>query len=255
LIDQLTTIDCPLPGASGTGTFGGFLAEPDSAKPSMSLLFEQKDGTLSAPVSCRPAVVQKIMWLGPAVLPALINHLGDRRPTKLAVGQGAFLQRFFGDEYDPRHLIWVEYRCQDDPLCSGSARRITGPYTVRVGDICFALIGQIVNRNLNAVRYQPTGLMFVNSPIESPALSKRVRADWAGIDGEGLKKSLLADLHLAKLDGSSDAKTYSGLLNSVHSGALRRLRYFYPRTYATLTGTDLERRNDFERRERAGRED
>jgi hypothetical protein len=124
---------------------------------------------------------------------------------------------------------------------------------VKVGDVCFVLIGQIVNRLLNAVRYQPTAIMMVNSPTESPELAKWVRADWGGIDDEGVKNSLLGDLHTTKLEDVSDAETESQLLERIHSGALVRLRFYFPDTYASLTGADLEMRKAFERAERAQR--
>jgi len=41
-------------------------------------------------------------------------------------------------------------------------------YTVKVGDVCYAIIGQIVNRSLMAVRYQPSAGLVINSPIEMP---------------------------------------------------------------------------------------
>jgi len=39
------------------------------------------------------------------------------------------------------------------------------------------------------------------------------------------------------------------VLEQVHWGALRRLRYYFPNTYASLTGADLEIRAAFEKAE------
>jgi len=56
-----------------------------------------------------------------------------------------------------------------------------GPYTVKVGDVCYGLIGQIVNRYLIPVRYQPSGILVVNSPLKMPELIKRVKDDWENV--------------------------------------------------------------------------
>ena len=251
-IDDLTSLNCPIPGVSGTGTFNGFLAQSDSMKVSSTVLIEQQ-GQLRLPVSCQNASVSAIMRIGPAALPALLRHLDDKRPTKLVVGRDVSKMplggQFFADEYDARRETWPLIRCSLDIYC-GKTRSFDKPYTVKVGDVCFVLIGQIVNRLLNAVRYQPTAIVFVNSPIESPELAKRVRADWTGTDDEGVKSSLLSDLHTTQLEGASDTEKVSGALEHIHSGALLRLRFYFPNTYASLTGADLEMRKAFERAER-----
>ena len=79
------------------------------------------------------------------------------------------------------------------------------------------LIGQIVNRNLSAVRYQPTGGLVVNSPVETPSLGERVRMDWSNLDARSHEASLLADA----------AARDRWLVRP----ALRRLRFYYPEAY------------------------
>src|SRR6266446_5322149 len=107
---------------------------------------------------------------GPVALLELIKHLDDKRTTKLEVGNNpsgsqvgvdAFMFMYFSDEYDSRvpHLIRGPSPMEKD---------FSGRYTVKVADVCFVLIGQIVNRSLLAVRYQPSGGLVVNSPIEAP---------------------------------------------------------------------------------------
>jgi hypothetical protein len=107
------------------------------------------------------------------------------------------------------------------------------PYIIKVGDICEVLIGQIVNRNLNAARYQPTAIVYVNSPIESNSLAERIRSDWSGLDAKAHEASLLLDL-----------KNESAFV--VYRSALSRLRFYYPKTYAVLAGDDLRKREKFE---------
>ncbi len=91
----------------------------------------------------------------------------------------------------------------------------SGDYAIRVGDLCFVLIGQIVNRQLNVVRYQPSACLVVNSPVETPALAVAVRNDWAGLTEEQHRESLIQD---AAHDSSYAA-----------ASALARLCFYYPK--------------------------
>jgi hypothetical protein len=129
--------------------------------------------------------------------------------------------------------------------CAGENRKdridgqkIDGDYQIKIGDVCFVLIGQIVNRNLNAARYQPTGGQIVNSPIVKPSLAEKVRADWAGLDAKGHETSLREDLKTRPLFGD----------------ALVRLRFYYPNAYAALDGDDAREREKFEAEEKQARE-
>ncbi len=63
-------------------------------------------------------------------------------------------------------------------------------YTLKVGDLCFVAIGQIVGRNLVALRYRPTACLVINSPVETPILARRVREDWGGLTAEAHRESL-----------------------------------------------------------------
>jgi hypothetical protein len=87
-----------------------------------------------------------------------------------------------------------------------------------VGDVCYALIGQIVNRNLLPIRYQPSAGLVVNSPIEAPILIEEVKRDWADVDAKEHMASLLADAR-----AGNDLWEYEP--------ALRRLRFYYPDEY------------------------
>src|ERR1041385_8146191 len=107
------------------------------------------------------------------------------------------------------------------------------------------LVGQIVDRFLDAVRYQPTAILYINSPVQRPQLAERTRRDWSGLTPTAHLNSLLADLNAsADADGHLDP-----------SYALVRLRYYYPATYAALTGENADKRAQFEagEKERAAR--
>ena len=172
--------------------------------------------------------------------------------------------QLFSTEYESRVFAydpdsWLAPfldKCSGDDMCF-AGRDFRTPYTIRIGDVCFTLIGQIVNRALVAARYQPTGFVMVNSPVETPSLAERVARDWAGTGADALKASLLADLH-AKPHGpppqgpksEGDAQDEAAMLRSyVYPGALRRLRFYFPDAYAALSGEDLATKQAFEQDE------
>ncbi|HWD27335.1 MAG TPA: hypothetical protein VG387_09225 [Rhizomicrobium sp.] len=234
LIDQLATLHADTVGIASGGVYDSFIAEDGLPRFEMGLL----------PVDSVdvPAPMRALVRRGAAALPALLAHLGDARPTGIVVsmaigGKEVPFNQFFSDEYDPRYAKDRAKDCTWGMNC----REMRAPYTVKIGDVCEVLIGQIVNRNLIAARYQPTMLFYVNSPIETPSIAAWVKRDWTGLDAATLEASLLADLR-----GSEDWRS---------DGALRRLRYYDPDTYAALAGTDRAKRDTFEtqeRREKAG---
>jgi hypothetical protein len=255
LIDDLRSTNCALPGVSDTDTPDAFLAEDSFMDDFSTVRFEKYDKG-QYPLACQNTGIQNVMHFGLTALPALIRHLGDKRPTGLVIGGDVNGKpavaggHFLSAEYDARHQTWPPLQCAADAGCEKKAA-FAKPYAVKVGDICFVLIGQIVNRKLSAVRYRATGIVIVNSPVETPELAARVRADWSGVDDGGVKTALLADLHATKLEGAPDVETEAATLGALHSGALRRLRYYFPDAYAALIGPDQEKRRAFEAAERA----
>ena len=194
-----------------------------------------------------PPQMRELVRRGPVALPELIKHLNDKRPTKLEVGRlpapYGFMAKFFGDMYDPRVRDWEQ---KGPPQPPWKASWVKDTYTVKVGDVCYVLIGQIVNRHLAAVRPVPTGLLVVNSPIEVPELLDLVKSDWGSGDAETVKASLLADIRGTNYRNDQQHATY------VVNPALRRLRLYFRDTYRVLAGDDLTKKEEFERREKAG---
>jgi len=245
LIDSLMQIDKPLPGVYGGGWYEVFLAEDVSGKFTGGVL------GLNAPKA--PPQARELVRRGPRALRELLNHVDDPRPTKLKlgnrekneeqskpsqVGVDFFLFSYFSDEYDPR--VHEASRRRRETM----DKEFDGRYVVKVGDICFALIGQVVNRGLNAARYQASGGIIVNSPIEAPQLAEWIRRDW-GVENEDLlRQSLLADV---RMDDKHGKDGYHVMLIDA---ALHRLRFYYPQDYKTLAGDDLRKRKAFEMREK-----
>jgi hypothetical protein len=242
LIDDLTQIESESPGISTSAIYVGFLAEDTSASGWV--------GTRGVAPPEVPPQMRELVRRGPLALPEPIKHLDDKRPTKLEIGNlppgFAFSGKVFGYEYDPRMRDW-----EPEDTRRGfrwTAMWFKDRYTVKVGDVCFALIGQIVNRHLSAVRLQPTGFLVVNSPIEVPDLLDMVKSDWGSGDAEIVKASLLADIHSTshppRIDDALCTKT-------VVNPALRRLRLYFPDAYMALAGGDQQRKREFESQDSA----
>ena len=146
-------------------------------------------GTPQGPVD---PVVRKLVRMGVTAVPSLIAHLSDQRETGLIVRplMAGFGGTWFSNEYDSRY--------SDSALLpkgvnlAGLGGELGGGqgYTLRVGDVCYQLIGQIVNRNLSALRYQPSANQVINSPIQCPALAAAVKADWDGLTPREHEKEL-----------------------------------------------------------------
>ncbi|MGP8174812.1 MAG: hypothetical protein ACLP7O_09730 [Terracidiphilus sp.] len=245
LIDDLITIDGQSIGINSSAVYDGFLAE--DAKGHFRM------GVLGIETPAAAPQVRELVRRGPVALPELLRHLDDPRPTKLVVGNdpqaktrqvglNEFMWEMFSDEYDPRTR---------PEISKGLPRRwpktheipFEGGYQVRVGDVCFVIIGQIVNRNLYAVRYQPSGGLIVNSPIHTPVLAEEARRDWGEVGPETLQSSLIGEIAMAHTPHSSD---WDYFVRARAFGALTRLRYYFPETYKALSGENLKTRRDFE---------
>ena len=210
-----------------------------------------------------PPQMRELVRRGPVALPELIKHLDDRRPTKLEVGRlpapYGFMGKFFGDMYDPRVRDW-EQKGPPHPFRPFKAIWVKDTYTLKVGDVFYVLIGQIVNRRLAAVQPVPTGLLVVNSPIEVPELLDLVKSDWGSGDAETVKASLLADIRGTNYQAHSETLVSPKqrlFIEQQHAKyvvdpALRRLRLYFPDAYRALASDDLTKKEEFERRERAG---
>jgi hypothetical protein len=225
LIDQLTEVDAQTAGIHSTAWFRGFIGVENP--PAMVGGVFGSDAPKTFPQ------MQELVRRGISAVPALIEHLDDKRPTKLTVGGdfpsgGFFMFAYFDVEYDPK--------IPSQRTTASSSRSSIDPryqvpdlkYTVCVGDICYLLIGQIVNRELLPVRYQPSAGFVVNSPAREPSLVRLVTRDWSNIDKSRHLASLIADLQ-----GDDDYSAASALL---------RLRFYYPEEYHRQSAGALKTR-------------
>lgn len=241
LIDDLTQIDSESIALNTVYLRAGFIADETPAA--------LRTGPYEIVSPDASPQMRELVRRGPLALPELIKHLSDERPTRLDVGgprpgnPSVFYGKWFGTEYSPR--IRDSQPSRSNPAWTPKSFTI---YTLKVGDICYMLIGQIVNRRLVTLQPIPTGMLQVNSPILAPVLIEKVRNDWGNGEAETLKASLMADI-----------RGTSGPFNNIHcksedlyteivvKPALRRLRLYFPDAYNALAGDDLKRKLEFER--------
>ncbi|HPF38832.1 MAG TPA: hypothetical protein P5081_18490 [Phycisphaerae bacterium] len=236
LIDSLANMDAPYYGLSPTLSGNAFAPLDGMEDATMFLLADHQIK--------QPEAFRKLVSLGPAALPRLLKSLDDDRPTKITIRHefisGAMV---FGQETDENPLNPIEQRAlggwrRGDPFHS---KNTTHAYTVKVGDVCFVAIGQIVSRWYSAVRYQPTACIVVNSPVRDRKLARVIRRIWSGPDPrKKLFNSLLTDYAtegiykgggLDEWDAGSEFQT----------GAATRLLYYFPKSSAKLIADRLNK--------------
>jgi len=141
------------------------------------------------------ATMTAIVRLGARAVPDLIRHISDGRPTGVeggaVTGFGGF---FLLDEYDWSPASGVTLPA--DVNVRGLSRTFAAKegWTVRVGDLCFVALGQIVNRRFQTLRYQPSGLVVASSPVAVTPLAAAVVREWGDLTPEEHRRRLLADL-------------------------------------------------------------
>ncbi|MGD1083815.1 MAG: hypothetical protein ABSA47_03580 [Verrucomicrobiota bacterium] len=165
----------------------------------------------------------ELVKLGPKALPFLLKALDDQTPTKLVITH---------DWLDGG--MW--FQTED-----GSPKETIHSYTVKVGDVCFVIIGQIVGAWYQAVGYVPSHNIIINSPTHDANLARQVRKTWSNINpDQHLLDSLLFDFstrggnHIKSLEG-----WYVGL--DVQSSSAMRLMYYFPQQTTNLIATCLRR--------------
>jgi hypothetical protein len=163
-------------------------AHPYSGNPFWPRDHTGKYAHLNEAKSTQSRVLRRIVEYGVEALPYLIAHLSDARKAKAGVPFAVL-----GDQYDAR---FRDPRKQPRGVNQGEADGVSDPslpgYTLRVGDLCFAAVGQIVNRHLHPIDAQPGHL--VNSPVERPALARAVKQDWGNLTRAAHRQSLIDDV-------------------------------------------------------------
>lgn len=211
LIDQLPQISQIGYGYSAMFSGSQFLPEPETSQVSTLVLGSQ------APTNS--VVLESIVRRGITAVPSLLKHLDDARETKIPP-ISAMMWVSYADEYDYNHRLIKEGPAgvnKEDTFGENQPRQ----HTITVGDLCFVAFGQIVNRNFNATRYQPSGGLIVSSPTSSPQLCTVIRADFTGLTEKKHRDLLTQDI---LLPDSGERR----------EGACRRMAFYYPDTLEPL---------------------
>jgi hypothetical protein len=187
--------------------------------------------------------LRELVALGPDALPFLLDALDDETPTRLTIkNDDRFGVLGYGVELHPSPVNPAEAAHKARlgplrPLPSGGGH--IDFHTVTIGDVCFVAVGQIVGRSYNAVRYQPSATVVVNSPTHDARLCATVRSIWASRDpARKLFDSLLADY---ATEGIFNGRTLDGwgVGSKLQCGAALRLLYYFSKETTPLIADRL----------------
>lgn len=193
-----------------------------------------------------PASIE-LVRRGLRAVPVLLKHVDDPRPTQIVLPLGPFREnapapKLLGDEYEARDPA-------RQPAGTSKPERIArgklpfdgdGIYRVKVGDLCFDALGQIVARKLHFGRSTEVHMVsgdprarpifeVVNSPLLTPALATAAREDWGGLSASEHERLLLETVFAA---GEPRPQAQ----------ALHALLYYYPAAGAEYTERLLRRK-------------
>lgn len=174
--------------------------------------------------------MQELVRRGALAVPELVAHLSDTRPTKVPIPESMPsnlpsslempISRDFAYEYDYNSRttkappeVWLPGRMYQVQNRSANLRM---PKLYAVGDICFDLLGQIVNRRFESVRYQPSMCLEINCPSVLKEVREAATQEWGGLTPELHRQRLLDDA--ANPDEPSRAEKARQLLARYYPG-------------------------------------
>lgn len=237
-IANLANIEKPDFGLSGTMGGMAFAPVAGSEKATGGMLLT--DHQLQ-----RSDDLRQLVALGPRALPFLLEALDDKTPTKLRhTHDGGFGGMFLCSEMGSNPTNSIEQKALASlpkPEIGFSSGRPITDYTVKVGDVCFVIIGQIVGRAYLTVRYQPTAIIIINSPVEDKKLAKAVRYIWSGTNAtQRLFESLRFDY---ATEGVFNGELLDGwdIGSSLQCQAAMRMLYYFPQETSQLLAERLAR--------------
>ncbi|MEP6755597.1 MAG: hypothetical protein ABJA67_08865 [Chthonomonadales bacterium] len=172
-----------------------------------------------------------IVVLGSRALPILLKHLDDPTKTNLqfdwteAPLGGLPIDSYLPfTAYDLANIQNTKWKWSGSSYHKDIAN--VRLYDVTVGDICFFLVGQIVNR-----RFTPPSHFGrnISSPTSDPELAARTREIWSSPNPDDrLRKSLLNDFQSIKMDYDDTFEQRS----REAANAASLLTYYYPGQYS-----------------------
>lgn len=211
LIDQLDKLDTQDTGYSGSASGSSFLP----------LCYSSASVVLLSPTTPneKSDAMLSLVKLGSKAVPALLDHLDDDRKTKIVIRNNGF--GFFSISQDNGR------KAEDEQLQgNGEAKQ----YTLRVGDLCYVALGQIVNRSYTAVQYIPSGTIAITSVPHSQKIRADLKRQWGRLTEKKHFESLANDLNAKKPNGDDRTR----------AGASLRLAYYFPKEYEPLAIEQLK---------------
>jgi hypothetical protein len=231
LIASLAALDKPCLGLSATQTGSGFAPLPGQSQTGALLLSNE--------VHQPSESLKDLVTLGPCALPYLLDALDDETPTKLIFenrGNMWHSSELHINPVNPAERVAARPRVVNPPR----QNEYVNAYTVKIGDVCFVAIGQIVGRPYQAVRYQPSECVVLNCPTHNPELCAAVRSIWSAKDPRRmLFDSLLTDY---VTEGVFNGKSLDGWNSGseFQCEAALRLLFYFDRDASQLVASRLE---------------
>jgi hypothetical protein len=245
LIHNLAKIDHPDAGISAT--FSGYSFSAVSG-------LDRFDGGLLVPGNAmRSDDLVELVKFGPKAIPFLIESLKDKTATKLTMEP----------PLDYIDAMWFDHELEGNPANENERRIIASrprmdlsssqflqekvsSHTVTVGELCFVIIGQIVNRPYAAARYQMTACVILNSPTHDPILANEVRDLWSSANPvQHLFDSLVTDFVTEKIEYPGEHSLPSQWMrpDDLQCGAAMRLLYYFPKETTNMIALRLRELN------------
>lgn len=171
--------------------------------------------------------VLALIRLGTDAIPALVAHLDDKRPTEI----GPFSVRCF-----QKSLDWNTKSRSDIPLWEETSFVAPEPqspardgYHLTVGDLCYEVLGQIVNRDYDCVIWLSMNYdIDISSPGQSSLMRDHLKKTWGTLSRERHRQSLVSDFQLA----DSPRR---------RQGAYCRLAFYYPEAVERVVLDELQK--------------
>jgi HEAT repeat protein len=179
-----------------------------------------------------------LVEMGPLALPFLLESMEDKTSTQMGVFHGR--NSNYGG-FDVPFSIYLS----GNPLNRAESAELSKKWTpnenddedespnffrIKVGDLCFEAVGQIVNRRYKV--FWGNKLIGVTSATEQREVRDRVRAIWSSKDpAQRLLEYLL-------IDYATVSKLSAGRTSP--SSTIVRLLYYYPKETAPLIATRLK---------------
>ncbi len=198
---------------------------------------------------------RKLVEYGPRAMPFLLKSLDDNGTTGLLI-----------KVEDPRRhpaaseMMWFETAVMGNPA-NPLEKRVLGlgvhcwpsmrepepeieAYRIKVGDVCFAALGQIVGRHYCPADHggdaMNTGDIAITTPVHNPKVCAKVREIWASDNpAQRLFDSLLLDY---ATEGVFNGNSLDGwdTGGNFQIAAAMRLLYYFPKESAALIADRLD---------------